>query len=224
MLHLGLVIKDFSPPTFIERIYNLNPRKSPHDRWSYDENNKYVLLRAVREAERQCVARKRMIKKNSNNLTAKNKQNKINSVEKKQQYWNTYNRTRRANLRIDEIDEIKRYFKNFSGKGSLLDGTNGIDFDKINRLLDEDNNSEIMIYIQTLRRGGPWRHNYNADERTLNKVDISQKETMEIIGKLEDYMGHVASRQSAKQMYNRSNIERNKYYEGKRADELKGLF
>ena len=209
---------------FIERVRDLNPRKSPHNRWVYDDNNKYVLLRAVREAERQCIARRTQLKKNSNNKTAKNKQNKINATEKKQQFWNTYNRTKRANLKIDEVNEIKRYFKSFSGKGSILEGTQDVDFDIINRLLEAEDKVGVTGYVNLLRKPhSVWEMRRQGIEPPQDNAPHS-KERSEIIGKLADYTGLINNREHLKPSYNRSNIERNKYYEEKRAKELEGLF
>jgi hypothetical protein len=219
----GVSHKRSDPLTFIQRIHDLNPRKSPHDRWTYDNDNKYALLRAVREAERQCTSRRLKIKKNADNLTAKNKQNKINAVDKKRQHWNTYNREKKKNLRVDEINELKEYFNKLSGKISPL-----IDFDELNNLLDDENIKGIKKFLSNLR-GNSYFGAKNKEIR--NSSIITPEKQFEIAWKLDEYLGHLASRHRDKPMYNRSNIERNKFYESDqphrekiRAKELEGLF
>lgn len=219
----GVTHERFSPPTFIERIHDLNPRKSPHNHWTYNANNKYTLLRAVREAERECLARRTQLKKNSNNKTAKNKQNKINAVDKKREHWKTYNREKKKNLRVDEINELKEYFNELSGKISPL-----IDFDELNKLLDDEDIKGIKMFLSNLR-GENLRGDRDIKKR--NNSIITPKKQFEIAWKLDEYLGHLAHRHRNKPMYNRSNIERNKFYESdkahreaSRAKELEGLF
>ena len=205
--------------SFILRIYS-KTRTPPHDGWGYDAHNKYVLLRAVREAERECLARRTQLKKNSNNKTAKNKQNKINAVDKKRQHWNTYNREKKKNLRVDEINELKEYFNKLSGKISPL-----IDFDELNKLLDNEDVKGIQQFLLYLR-AKPW-----PGEKNRNSSIITPEKQFEIAWKLDEYLGHLGQRHRDKPMYNRSNIERDKFYESdqphretSRAKELEGLF